>query len=114
MDEKALLGLALRSAARSGDPQPTGVYWVRSSRAAIAGLIGWGLGAGDGSRDQALLTVTGQFVLDRVSRPRGARSPTGTILTVVLNLDLTVTDIGCRESDLDLTGPGLVHRILMD
>jgi hypothetical protein len=70
-DSNALRETGLRAAARSNDPSPTGIYWVEASRAAIADLIGWGLGDNeDGNRRQILLMVTGRFTLNQVSRPR--------------------------------------------
>jgi hypothetical protein len=113
IDPNALRDIALRAAARSEDASPTGIFWVEAGRVAIAELIGWGLGEGeDGSRRQILLMVTGRFTLNRVPRPQGATSPTGTALTMVLNEDLSVTDFGCNRLSPTLLEPlGRVYQI---
>ena len=112
VDTAALREIALRAATRGDDPHPTAIHWVLSSRTAIAALVGWGLPAAeDGSRQQILLVVTGHFTLHHVSRPRRAKPPTGTVLTLVLDLDLTVTDFGCRPAPLDASGVAAMQSI---
>jgi len=99
--------VALRVAAETGDPHPTGGRVWASTRARANMLL-----SGDRvDTDQPtyMLVVEGDFVADNAPGPAGAPAPTGSVLTLVLDPSIGgVLDFGVLNSVPDLTalGPG--------
>jgi hypothetical protein len=93
LSEHRILRIALTAAARSGDPTPTLIQHSQGTRH-NANLVDSGDSV-PGSEWSYLIAERGHFVLNDASRPRGARPPTGSALTLIVDAtNGTVTDSG--------------------
>ena len=106
VSEHQLLEIALRVARRAGDPRPTLVQYTKGTRAQDNLVASGDIIPGD----QAcyLIAVRGHFVANDAETPPGARAPTGSVLTLVVNATtgrLLDFGIGNRYPRLAKLGP---------
>ncbi len=106
LSERQILGIAKAAAARAGDPTPTLIQHSEGTRAqANRPTCGCVV---SGNRTSYLIAIRGHFVLNDVSRPPGASSPSGSVLTLVVDAFTgQTTDLGVsnRYPDLAALGP---------
>lgn len=102
--------VAIKVATSRGEPNPTNVVWVETTRRTVAAFLDFGLPAGDdGATSQVLIAMQGHF--RRGSRPGGASKPAGTTLIVVMNHDFSISDLSVSNRDAaTLSTCGHVHR----
>jgi hypothetical protein len=93
LSERQVLGIALRAAVRAGDRKPTLIQHGEGTRyeanlAASGDLV-------PGRRWSYLIVERGHFVFKNASRPAGARAPSGSVLTLVVDASTRqITDTG--------------------
>ena len=106
LSERAIKRIALKAARQAGDRHPTLIQHVAGRREEANKID-----SGDvvpGNTWCYLVAVRGRFVLTDVSTPPGAKAPTGTVLTLIINaktgagLDLGLSD---HYPDLRKLGP---------
>jgi hypothetical protein len=93
LSERQVLGIALKAAAQAGDRKPTLIQHSEGTRYE-ANLVA----SGDlvpGRRWSYLIAERGHFAFKNASRPAGARAPSGSVLTLVVDASTRqVTDTG--------------------
>ena len=106
LSDHRLKRIALKASTQAGDPNPSLIQHVpgrreEANKVASGGIV-------PGTAWCYLIAVRGKFVLNNVSRPLGAKAPTGTVMTLVVNartgatMDFGVSD---RYPDLSKLGP---------
>ena len=98
---------AVNASLRYGDTSPSSVSWVTTNRQAANSLLGAELPDTASGVPVYLLEVKGQFTDFNAKVPRGAKAPTGTILTLVIRQsDGEVVDSGVQDQSNDLSTLG--------
>jgi hypothetical protein len=120
LPEYRIVQTAERAAAQAGDPRPTLIQHSAGSRQE-ANLVSSGDGV-PGGRWSYLIAERGNFVLKNASVPSGARAPSGSVLTMIVDAATgRVTDGGVSDryprlatlgpvtTDLRQLPPGCLH-----
>jgi hypothetical protein len=111
LSERQVLGIALKVAAQAGDRKPTLIQHAERTRHE-ANLVA----SGDlvpGRRWSYLIAERGHFVFKNASRPAGARAPSGSVLTLVVDASTRqVTDTGLSNRYPHLSDLGPVRTDL--
>jgi hypothetical protein len=106
LTQAQITGIALGFAANAGDPTPTLVEHVETTRSQAVEAS-----SADTVQNNAasyLIAMRGNFVLQDAPRPPGAAAPTGSVLTLVIDAQTgQLTDIGVQDNvpDLSQLGP---------
>lgn len=106
LTERRILWIAKTAAVRAGDPKPTLIQHSEGARHR-ANVID----SGDivpGRQWSYLIAERGRFIFKDASRPRRARAPTGSVLTLVVDAStgqITDTGLSNRYPDLAALGP---------
>ncbi len=106
LSEQRILTLALQAAASNGDPHPSLIEHAEGTR--FEAVL---VSSGDLVFEwnwSILIAVRGRFTATDISIPPGARVPTGTVLTLVINARTgqgTDFGLGGRSPPLDRLGP---------
>lgn len=106
LTEAQILRIALRAAARSGDPRPTLIQHAAGTRA-DANRVAYG-GPVGGSAWSILIAERGKFIGYGASIPLGAQLPRGTVTTLIVNAatgQVTDDGISYRYPPLAQLGP---------
>jgi hypothetical protein len=100
-----LRAVGARLAALNGEPHPTNVVAVRSTRkAAVAASSGADV---DTDESSYLIVLHGHFVGHAAKLPRGAELPRGAVLTIVVDARTNlVTDWGISDRTPDTSSLG--------
>lgn len=105
-----LTQIALTTAARMGDATPTSIAYVQTTRGAANSAAGGG--AVDSNQTVYLVTIAGQFIDTTAHTPPGQLSPTGTIVTLVVDANsFDILDLGITNSTPAMAHLGEVHTL---
>jgi hypothetical protein len=111
LSERRILRIAEAAAARAGDRRPTLIQHSEGGRHE-ANLVDSGEWVPGGAWSY-LIAEQGHFVLKDVSLPLGARPPTGSVLTLIIDARTgEITDLGLTNRYPHLARLGLVHTDL--
>ena len=107
LTERRILSIAKTAAARAGDPKPLLIQHSEGTRHR-ANLVD----SGDivpGRQRSYLIAERGRFLFTDAPTPSGARAPTGSVLTLVVDASTgEITDTGLSNHYPDLTALGPV------
>ncbi len=107
----ALLAKAMFLGRADGDPNPTSVQAVLTTRGQVDQVFGDR--TGDPSEPVYLVQLTGSFVCEKCSAPFGGASPqAGPSMMFVMSTKLGLTDFGCCGAPKDLSSLGTVVDLL--
>lgn len=115
LTQPQLRDLATSFAARLGEPAPSNILAVETTRAAAVPTISGGETVNDPQaapgRDVFAITAVGQFHADFAARPPGAAAPTGNALELVVDAHTgEITDWGLNAVAPSLASAGTITR----
>lgn len=111
LSARRILRIAERAASAAGDPRPSLIQHSEGTRRAANRVDSGEIVPG--RQWSYLIAMRGHFVFRDASPPSGARMPTGSVLTLVVDASTgSVTDLGLSNRYPDLARLGPVHTDL--
>ncbi len=110
--QSALLAKAMSYAKQNGDPNPSSIVAVATTRGRVEALGAWRDYTRSPSEPVYAVQLTGNFACARCSSPSASASPQGgASMMFVTSMDLKVTDWGCCGAPEDLSSLGNVVQL---
>ncbi len=104
--------LSLSAAAENGDPNPSAIETVLTSRGAADNAIWPGAGAQPDPQRVYAITMVGSFSSSALGGPANASNATGNVFSIVVDAATGVaTDVNLRNSSVSLASAGTVIHL---